>query len=477
MFQWKAHGQCSKGDSCSFSLASGNKGKGKRRKERSSSPAFHSKVTAKEQESSQRSGIKQENLIDHSEIPCGFKFCKNPSCGFWHPPVWLNYKSEKVVFLATHAISDMLRQKESPTRSRSKVVQKDQLFFFESESFQLGYVSQDFYPRNFIPREEGMLGSKHTVKFSKRTWHQIKIRERRGLSLGIIQKLYASWAYSLCAEIRRKITWGILDPRRMRPQSSVGLGEDIYKPENSGQSYVLYSWWSQRYVDTCHFKETSKEREFVVYSGASMHMMSKKELSSGEMGHGGKLQSPYSSVDCKRRSAHPRGGTSVRSWLESGRYRATTRRSARCPVARQALQSPRILLWVGQRSRAHDWPRMGQLLICKADSVVPSLLSFQGYLSTLEAVRLLQPPPQESLGPGVTSSLYKQGCSKLTFRHNIRGKWRTRLQETGAGIPWEATRTRTIRWQTCHSGWRISQIIWFFTEVHAPAPHFSGLRF
>ena len=39
-FQWKAHGQCSKGDSCSFSrdpLASGSKGKGQRRKERSSS--------------------------------------------------------------------------------------------------------------------------------------------------------------------------------------------------------------------------------------------------------------------------------------------------------------------------------------------------------------------------------------------------------------------------------------------------------
>ena len=97
-FQWKAHGQCSKGDSCSFSLASGNKGKGKRRKERSSSPVSHSKAKradGKEQESSQRSGIKQENSIDQSEIPCGFKFCKNPSCGFWHPPVWLNYKSEK----------------------------------------------------------------------------------------------------------------------------------------------------------------------------------------------------------------------------------------------------------------------------------------------------------------------------------------------------------------------------------------------
>ena len=45
--QWKGHGQCSEGDSCSFShdaLASGNKGKGQRRRGRSSSPASRSKA-------------------------------------------------------------------------------------------------------------------------------------------------------------------------------------------------------------------------------------------------------------------------------------------------------------------------------------------------------------------------------------------------------------------------------------------------
>ena len=34
----------------------------------------------------------------------------------------------------------------------------------------------------------GQLGSKHIVKFSKGTWRKIKIRERKGSSLGIIQK-------------------------------------------------------------------------------------------------------------------------------------------------------------------------------------------------------------------------------------------------------------------------------------------------
>ena len=46
------------------------------------------------------------------------------------------------------------------------------------ESRQLGCVSQDSHPRKSFLRESGKLGSKHTVKFSKGTWHQIKIWER-----------------------------------------------------------------------------------------------------------------------------------------------------------------------------------------------------------------------------------------------------------------------------------------------------------
>ena len=99
--QWEAHGHCSKGDSCSFSrdlLASGTKCKGQRRQGRSSSPASHPKAKQTDEggeKPSKTSGSKQENSLDKSEIPCRFRFCKNPSCKFWHPPVCLNHKSEK----------------------------------------------------------------------------------------------------------------------------------------------------------------------------------------------------------------------------------------------------------------------------------------------------------------------------------------------------------------------------------------------
>ena len=80
-FQWKAHGQCSKGDSWT-----------KRTIVFSCIPK--SKETDGEgQKSSQGSGSNRN--VDESETPCRLKLCKNPSCKFWHLSVCLNDKSEK----------------------------------------------------------------------------------------------------------------------------------------------------------------------------------------------------------------------------------------------------------------------------------------------------------------------------------------------------------------------------------------------
>ena len=92
--QWKAHGQCSKEDSCSFShdlLAFGNKGKG---------PASHSKAKqtdGEEQKSSHGSGNKQKTHLIRVKFHAESNSVKNPSCKFWPTPVCPNYESEKCV--------------------------------------------------------------------------------------------------------------------------------------------------------------------------------------------------------------------------------------------------------------------------------------------------------------------------------------------------------------------------------------------
>ena len=126
-FQWKAHRQCSKGGPCSFShdgpLASGNEGKGQRRKGRSSSPASHPKA----KRTDCKKDDKEENSDKRNQILCDLKIVIFRRVIFGIFPCVKITSLKKVVFLAINAIFDMLRRRRSPARSRRKVVQKDQL--------------------------------------------------------------------------------------------------------------------------------------------------------------------------------------------------------------------------------------------------------------------------------------------------------------------------------------------------------------
>ena len=117
---------------------------------------------------------------------CRCRNCKNPSCKFCiFPCVWTT--SLKKVVYGDNAASDMLRNTSSPTRSQRKVVKKYQLQNWRSLHYFVVYP-QDSYPKISVLGEPGMLGSRHAVKFSKSTWHRIKIRETTGPSRGIFQK-------------------------------------------------------------------------------------------------------------------------------------------------------------------------------------------------------------------------------------------------------------------------------------------------
>ena len=96
-YQWKAIGQCSKGDSRSFrhDPASGNR-RDQGQKGQSSSPApkakaptdgkLPSKKFRPQRGKSQEAGFPCRNVLRGE--------CTYPSCNFWHPPVCLDYKSE-----------------------------------------------------------------------------------------------------------------------------------------------------------------------------------------------------------------------------------------------------------------------------------------------------------------------------------------------------------------------------------------------
>ena len=67
----------------------------------------------------------------------------------------------------------------------------------------------------------------------------------------------------------------------MRSRSSMGLGEKNYKHKNADKT-MFYTFIEARTMPAPTSK-SPEERAFVVDSGASMHMMSKNELSSDEL--------------------------------------------------------------------------------------------------------------------------------------------------------------------------------------------------
>ena len=128
-WQWQATGQCSKGDSCGFHhgvRACGNGSELLKQKGRTSSPGPNSKATkdGKGKSSDEKDGKSVDN---RKKIPCQWRNCTNPSCGYRHPPECQNYISQIGCIYGKTCFFDMLSWRRNPTRSRRKEVRMDQL--------------------------------------------------------------------------------------------------------------------------------------------------------------------------------------------------------------------------------------------------------------------------------------------------------------------------------------------------------------
>ena len=208
--------------------------------------------------------------------------------------------------MATNAITDMLRQKESQTKGQIKVVQKDQLpcrrsldnwvvclkILFEKKLFYLNRRNWNQSTPSNSPRAPGT---------------KLKIRERKVPSRGIILK----WSpHERCPCAPRSHEKDTLHQERCARKAAWDMARNTYKLKNLDKT-TFYTPIEKGMAAPASTRP--EERELVVDSGASMHMMSKKRINLRRDGHSKKVQNPCSSVDCKRRGANPRGGTSVRS--------------------------------------------------------------------------------------------------------------------------------------------------------------------
>ena len=166
-----------------------------------------------------------------------------------------NYKSETGCIYGNKCYFRHVEAEEKPsTKSKNGGVKQSVALL--KESILLGCVSQDSHPRKSILRKEGKLGSKHAVKFSKGTWHQIKNRERKGPSRGIVQKCEPHERSPCVPKFEGRSQEETLHQERCARRVAWDSAKNIYKLKNAGSQ------------GNAPIPKSPEEREFVVDSGA-----------------------------------------------------------------------------------------------------------------------------------------------------------------------------------------------------------------
>ena len=302
------------------------------------------RTDGEEHRSSQGSGNKQENSRDKSEIPCWFKFCKNrpcvfwkthwirmkfhadsdfcqnPSCKFWHPLVCLNYKSEKgcacsnkchIRHLEAEGKHNKMSRKGGATGSN---------------------VHKECWDQNTPSNSPKALGTKSKLG-------------KEGPARGIIQKC-APHERSPCAPKFEKY---------LQAQECWQISV-FFLVKFKGMSTPIPS-------------KRPEELELEAESGASMRMMSKQELSSEEMGTVKRSRTP-TVVLTSNGEVHTHEEAQVFVYdLNQFVTVQLLEETPAVPVARQALQRSRILLWQVS-GREPRLTKNGKSIICKTGLTV-----------------------------------------------------------------------------------------------------------
>ena len=108
----------------------------------------------------------------------------------------------------------------------------------------------------------------HAKKFSGRTWYEVQIRERKGPSRGVIQKGEPPERNPCAPKFEERTPEETSRQEEYARKAAWNLARKVYKLKAE---------------DKASFSQKTEERMFVVDSGASMHMLSKKDIRSDEM--------------------------------------------------------------------------------------------------------------------------------------------------------------------------------------------------
>ena len=298
-WQWESNGQCSRGDNCSFRHDINKRGKMTQ-----SNPSPNSFMQQNERNASRTRSPRGKSPSGRMfRWPCKDYLkgtCTNSFCEKWHPPECLFYKSEsgcrfgEKCSYAHRQVDEQPseRSKTNDDKSAAAVLKKNEyhdrtvrtvVYDHSSNTRQLGCVFQDMEPpksSSILRKSSDIRKPIRCVKFTKSVARHADIRDQNP-SLGYIcprephqrntnnapkfedrSQEETEWQEQGAREAAWKLAKRVLNLKEQER-------ETLFSPSET---------W-------CLPASTLKpeEREFVVDSGASMHMISKKDMSDAEM--------------------------------------------------------------------------------------------------------------------------------------------------------------------------------------------------
>ena len=278
--QWKTNGQCSKGDNCSF-----RHDINKRAKMTKPDPSPSSFMQQNERNASRtRSPRGRSPSGRMSRWPCKDYLkgtCNNSFCEKWHPPECLFHKTKSGCRFGEKCSFSHRQVDKQPSKRSKKNGDKSAVAMLKNTR-QLGCVFQGMEPpksSSILRKSSNILKPIRCVQFTKAVVRHANIRDQNP-SLGMIcpGDLHQRNPNDPKFEDRsqEETEW----QERCAREAAWKLAKSLLKLKEKNKA-TFFSPSENRCLPASTLKP--EEREFVVDSGASMHMISKKDLTSSEM--------------------------------------------------------------------------------------------------------------------------------------------------------------------------------------------------
>ena len=268
--QWKAKGQCSRGDQCSFRQDGDERAKPTQKTAPPSEPPTQRG----------RSASRERNLRDRS--PSG-KFdqqpCKNflkcvctfSLCDYWHPPKCQFFRFESGCKFGDKCSLAHRQVEEQPNRRPKKGGDKRVVAILK-DARQLGCVFQDTEPPESLlisRKSTKVLGSIRRLRCTKATQRHANIRENKGPSLGQIHVKVPLQRSPNATKFEDRSQEETERQERCARGHAWRLAKNILKLKQTDKA-IFFSPTNEWCLPAPSARKPC-EREFVVDSGASMH--------------------------------------------------------------------------------------------------------------------------------------------------------------------------------------------------------------